>query len=214
MKKTSCVFVSLAAVILAVSCVSATSPYVGTAAASSTTSSTAVSTTSSGSQGRRVDGRVPQFVKDAVKNAPENALVGIGTARMATLSQSRTISATRARAEISRQMDTIIRDMVRDYTAGSEVDHSANIAFQENITVALSQSRLQGAAVVEEDMDSAGNYWTVVMLSKTATVNEINQAVSAAKLKVPAMASFNAEDRMNQAFDKYLGSSEIGYSDK
>ena len=166
------------------------------------------------SDGRRVDSRTPQFVRDAVKNAPEDALIGIGTAKMATLSQSRTISSTRARAEISRQMDTIIRDMVRDYTAGSEVDHSAVLSFQENITVALSQARLQGASVVDESEDTNGNYWTIVMLSKGGVVQEINQAVSAAKLAVPAMASFNAETRMNEAFDKYVGTTEVGFSDR
>jgi hypothetical protein len=145
-------------------------------------------------------------------NVPEDALVGIGTAKMASLSQSRTISQTRARAELSRQMDTIVRDMVRDYTAGSEVDHSAVLSFQENITVALSQARLVGASIVEEDEDANGNYWTAVMLSKAGAVNEINQAVAAAKLRVPAMASFNAESRMNDAFDKIYGN-EIGYSD-
>jgi hypothetical protein len=43
-------------------------------------------------------------------------------------------------------------------------------------------------------------------------VNEINQAVAAAKLRVPAMASFNAQDRMDAAFDKIL-KDEVGYSD-
>jgi len=170
-------------------------------------------TTTANTSGRSVSNRIPQVVRDAVKNAPEDALVGIGTAKMASLSQSRTISATRARAEISRQMDTIIRDMVRDYTAGSEVDHSAVVSFQENITVALSQSRLQGAAVVDELEDERGNYWTIVMLSKTSTVAEINQAVASSKLAVPAMAAFNAEASMNAAFDKFV-KNEVGYSDK
>jgi len=200
MKKAFFVSLGLLVIIMAVSCVSAGGASGGIQALAGS--------------GRKVDSRVPQFVKDAVKNAPEDALVGIGTARMATLSQSRTISATRARAELSRQMDTIIRDMVRDYTAGSEVDHSAVLSFQENITVALSQARLQGSSVVDEDIDESGNYWTVVMLNKTRTVQEINQAVSAAKLAVPAMASFDAEDRMNQAFDRYFGTEEIGYSDR
>jgi hypothetical protein len=111
-------------------------------------------------------------------------------------------------------MDIIVQDMVRDYTAGSEVDHSAVLSFQENITVTLSRSRLQGASVVNQDIDEAGNCWTVVMLSKGGVVQEINQAVAAAKLAVPAMASFNAEERMNQAFDRYYGTAEIGYSDK
>jgi hypothetical protein len=102
--------------------------------------------------------------------------------------------------------------MVRDYTAGSEVDHSAVLSFQESITVALSQARLQGAAIVEEDEDKSGNYWTAITLSKSSVVNEINQAVAAAKLRVPAMASFNAQERMDAAFDKIL-KDEIGYSD-
>jgi len=163
-------------------------------------------------QERKVDSRIPQEVRNAIRNAPEDALVGVGTARMASLNQSRTISSTRARAELSRQMDTSIRDMVRDYTAGSEVDASASVSFQENITVALSQSRLRGAAIVDEIEDERGNYWTIVMLNKNDVVNEINQAVSAAKLSVPAMASFNAEERMNEAFEKYLGM-EVGFSD-
>jgi hypothetical protein len=195
MKKILFVFTCLLAVILSVSCASAGGK-------------------SAPDDGRMVDARIPQFVRDAVKNAPEDTLIGIGTARMASLSQSRTVSSTRARAEISRQMDTIVRDMVRDYTASSEIDHSAALSFQENITVALSQTRLQGVSIVNEDMDAAGNYWTVVALNKISTVQEINQAVATAKLSVPAMASFNAEERMDQAFDKYVGTAEVGYSDR
>ncbi|MCL2271668.1 MAG: hypothetical protein FWC19_02545 [Treponema sp.] len=163
---------------------------------------------------RQMNSRIPQSIRDTATNVPEDALIGIGTARMASLSQSRTISATRARAELSRQMDTIVRDMVRDYTAGSEVDHSASLSFQENITITLSQSRLQGSSIVAEDEDKDGNYWTAIMLSKSSVVNEINQAVSTAKLRVPAMASFDAERRMNDAFDKFLNNNQLGYSDK
>jgi len=127
------------------------------------------------------------------------------------LSQSRTVAATRARAEISRQMNTMIQDMVRDYQASSEVDISAAISFQENITVALSKSTLVGSAVVEEDRDQDGNVWVVVMMGKTDVAKEISQAQSAARLAVPAMASFNAEDRMNAAFDKaYSQEMQVG----
>jgi hypothetical protein len=91
--------------------------------------------------------------------------------------------------------------MVEDHQASSEVDPSAALAFQENVTLALSQSRLQGSSVVDEDMDDNGNYWCVVMLSKGDTVREINQAAAQAKLKVPAAAAFDAQKRMNEAFD-------------
>jgi len=200
MKKAFFVSMVLLMIIMAVSCAS--------------TGGASGGTQVSAGNGRRVDSRVPQFVKDAVKNAPEDALVGIGTARMRTDNLSINTATVRARAELSRQMDTIIRDMIRDYTAGSEVDPSAVMAFTENITVALSRARLQGSSVVNMDKDEAGNYWIVVMLNKTRAVQEINQAVSSAKLAVPAMASFNAEDRMNDAFDRYFGTEEIGYSDR
>jgi hypothetical protein len=147
----------------------------------------------------RIPGSFPQFVRDALRNQPEDALVGIGSSNLANFNQARTISTTRARAEISRQMNTMIQDMVRDYQAGSEADPSAALSFQENITVALSKSNLQGSTVVDQDIVD-GVVWTVVQLKKADVVNEINQAQAAAKLAVPAMASFNAEARMNAAF--------------
>jgi hypothetical protein len=96
-------------------------------------------------------------------------------------------------------MNTMIQDMVRDYQAGSEADPSAALSFQENITVALSKSNLVGSTVVDQDSVD-GVVWTVMQLKKADVVNEINQAQAAAKLAVPAMASFNAEARMNAAF--------------
>ena len=162
---------------------------------------------------RKSAGGLPQFVRDYIKKAGDDTLVGVGTAKMATLNQSRTLAQTRARAEISRQLETIIQDMVRDYTAGSEVDHSAVLQFNEQITVALSKATLVGASIVDEDMDQNENYWVVIMLNKANAANEINQAQAAAKLAVPAMASFSAEARMNEAFDRATRE-EIGYSDR
>jgi len=151
-------------------------------------------------QSSRVPSGFPQFVKDALKNVPEDVLVGIGVANLASPSQSMTVSATRARADISRQMNTIIQDMVRDYQASSEVDPKAALSFQENITVALSKSTLVGSKVVEQDQTADKSVWTVVWLSKADVVNEINQAQAAARLATPAMASFSAEARMEEAF--------------
>jgi len=195
------VFLCLPAVILMMAC--------GSSPKASSEKSTPASSTSQ--SGRRINSSIPQSIRDTLTNIPEDVLIGVGTAKMSTLNMSRTTSQTRARAELSRQMDTIVRDMVRDYTAGSEVDPSAVIAFQENITVALSQARLIGSTVVAEDQDANGNYWTAVSLSKTSAVTEINQAVAAAKLRVPAMASFKAESRMDEEFDK-ISRNEIGYS--
>jgi hypothetical protein len=42
--------------------------------------------------------------------------------------------------------------------------------------------------------------WTIVHLGKSDVAAEIGAAQAAARLAVPAMASFSAEDRMNEAF--------------
>jgi hypothetical protein len=178
-------------------------------------SSPAVSpnTASTADSGRKVDSRIPQFVRDYIRKTPEDALVGVGTASHATLNSRMTYSESRARAQISRQLISVVNNMIRDYSAESEVDPSAVMSFQEQITTTLSRSTLQGAAIVDADEDEKGNFWTVIMLNKTAVAREINQAAAAAKLRVPAMNSFDAEKRMNTEMEKAFGS-EIGYADR
>ena len=145
---------------------------------------------------------MPVNIANARRNAPEDVLVGIGNAKMGTVAQSRNIAATRARAEISNSMDSMVKNMVRDYTASSEVDPDARLAFQENITVTLSKSNLSGAVIQFEEPDDDGQWWTVMHLSKANVVREISQAQAAARLAVPAMSSFDAEKRMNEAFEQ------------
>jgi hypothetical protein len=120
-----------------------------------------------------------------------------------------TVAQTRARADISRQLNTIIKDMVTDYQASSEVDPASALSYQENITIALSQSKLQGAAVVGIDEDANGNFWAVVQLSKSDVAKEINQAAAAAKLEPAKAAAITAQDRMDKAFAK-VNAEEVG----
>jgi hypothetical protein len=146
---------------------------------------------------------LPEIVRNARRNAPEGVLIGIGSAKMQTQSLSKSVAETRARAEISRAMNSMVQDMVRDYQAGSELSSDA-LAFQEQITVTLSKATLQGAIIDAEDYID-GTYYVVMYLSRADVVKEINQSQAAAKLAVPAMASFNAEDRMNDAFARENG---------
>lgn len=155
--------------------------------------------------GRGLSG-VPSFVNDAYLNASEDVLIGIGTYKIGNdtskMGTGKTFAETRARADISRQLQTLVKNMVNDYTATSELDPSAAVSFQENITQTLSKSDLKGAKVVKMDTDDSGLLWLVMEYSRSAAAAEVDQAASAAKLAVPAAAAFNALDRMNTAFDK------------
>ena len=145
---------------------------------------------------------MPRDVANARRNAPEDVLVGIGNAKMGTVAQSRSLAATRARAEISNTMSSMVKNMASDYWASSEVDPQAQLAFAENITVTLSKSDLSGAVIQFEEPDRDGNWWCVMYLSKANVTREISQAQAAARLAVPRAASLDAIDRMDEAFDR------------
>ena len=152
---------------------------------------------------------VPTFVNDAYLNASEDVLIGIGTYKigndMSKMGTGKTFAETRARADIARQLDTIVKNMVNDYTATSEVDPDAVVSFQENITQALAKAELKGAKTVKMDRDNNGLLWVVMEYSKSAAATEVNQAASAAKLAVPKAAAFDALSRMDTAFNKEAG---------
>lgn len=161
-------------------------------------------------------GGVPDFVNQAYQNASEDVLIGIGTYKigndMSKMSAGMTFAQTRARADITRQLTTIISNMVTDHFATSELDPSAQTSFQENITQALAKAELKGAKIVKSDTDSNGVLWVVMEYSKSAAASDFNAAAAAAKLAVPAAIAFDAVDRMDNAFDKAAagGPSPVG----
>ena len=148
---------------------------------------------------RNIPDNFPDFVKDALENAPDDVLVGIGVARSHMLNIAMTTSATRARVEISRQINIIVLDMVHNYVPGG-ADPSATLSFQENITVTISQSMLVGSRIVRQDRAEDGSVWTVIFMDKANVIDEIGSAQEAARLAVPAMASFDARALIDTAF--------------
>ncbi|MDR1239922.1 MAG: hypothetical protein LBK27_07400 [Treponema sp.] len=130
---------------------------------------------------------------------------------MSKMSTGMTFAQTRARADISRQLNTILKDMVTDYVATSELDPAAALSFQETITQALSRADLRGARIVRSDTLD-GLLWVVMEYSKSSAATDYSAAQSAARLAVPAAAAFDALSRMDNAFDKAAagGPSPVG----
>ena len=161
-------------------------------------------------------GGVPQFVNDAYLNASEDVIIGIGTYKIGNdtskMGNAMTFAQTRARADISRQLQSIIKNMVIDYATTSELDPDASLSFQENITQAIAKADLRGAKVVTSNTDS-GLLWVVMEYSKSAAASDYSAAAAAAKLAVPAAAAFDAIARMENAFDKASGGGPVPVGD-
>ena len=151
---------------------------------------------------RGSEGGMPSWVLNARNNAPQDVIVGVGTAMLATTNQSMNTSESRARAQIVRAMDSMVRDMINDYTAANEVDPGVAVAFQEQVTRSLAQARLSGVRIVEQNSDRDGAWWTVVYFNRADVSREMSQAQAAARLAVPAAIAFDAMERMDNAFDR------------
>jgi hypothetical protein len=153
----------------------------------------------------RLSGGVPDFVNEAYGRASEDVLIGIGLYKLggdaSKMSVAKTMAETRARADIARQLSTVLDNMVNDYTAASELDPKAAVSFQETITQALSRADLRGSKPVVMDTQD-GVLWVVMEYSKSAAADDYNAASAAAKLAVPAAAAFDALSRMETAFNK------------
>lgn len=106
-------------------------------------------------------------------------------------------------AELSRQLQTVVRDMVTDYMAAVEADTRALLTFQEVVTVALSETVIQGAAIVRDGPDEDGRYWVVVVLTRSNAAARILAAAESGAQRVPGTgAAIRADDRMDRALTR------------
>ncbi|GMO62963.1 MAG: hypothetical protein Ta2G_21790 [Termitinemataceae bacterium] len=153
------------------------------------------------SKERKVQSSVPDFVKQAIKNVPEDSLVAVGSSRIKDMGLAKQRAEVLARGEISRNLQALSSSMIRDYAASSEADPSAAVGFTEALNTALAKQTLSGARVTEYDVID-GATWVVMEMSKSSCKAVVNQAASAAKLTTGYVAALNAEERMNDAFAK------------
>ena len=146
---------------------------------------------------RAVADNAPQSIKNAVKNAPKDVLIGIGSAKMAMMSMSRSAANARARAEIARQVNEVTTVLIRYHSVINEADLSDEVVFKETIIVSLSKAALSGVSIIEEDRDAEGSYWVAAMMSKPDLIEQIKEVQEEANDAAPAMASFDAETLIN-----------------
>jgi len=142
---------------------------------------------------------VSEFIREVRRTAPENALLGIGTSTHSNRTLARTTAEVRARAEIARQVDVMVRNMTNDYIVGSEAEPQAMLQFSETVTQALSQHAQQGA-IIRDEIFFNGEQITIVMFTGDAFRNGLMNASQSAAALAPHMgAGLWALERMDQA---------------
>ena len=141
---------------------------------------------------------VPAAVMPYIINAPEGAIVGIGTARFPTISMSMQMAQSRALTHIATQLGTFAQNMVTDYMAASEVTQDA-IGFSETVSRQLTEQTVEGASTAVIDEDAAGNWWAVLILDRARATTTVQEAMH--NLNPSFAAAMGGLDRMDRAFE-------------
>jgi hypothetical protein len=149
---------------------------------------------------------LPPWINDSV---PEDALWGIGSAKQSSTQMSMTMSETRARADIARQLSTIVEGMITDYTrdANMGTSNQASIGLQESINRQLSQAQLTGARRDQLWTAPDGTFWARIVYSKADAArfaaDSVKNVVDNEASRYAEFKAMDAARMMDEQISKY-----------
>jgi hypothetical protein len=107
---------------------------------------------------------------DFVLNPPaqEDAIFGVGSAKLSSLNQSMTMAEARARQSLAFQLSANVQAMITDYArdAGT-TNNTTALQLSEQVGRQLTQTTLVGALPVKREQTPDGTFWVLVSYSKS-----------------------------------------------
>lgn len=161
------------------------------------------------STGGITDPSMPPWINE---QPPEDMLWGIGVASETQMTMRMTLADTRARADIARQMQTLVNNMVVDYSreAGG-IDNTAALQFAETVTRNVSQANLSGAVRdVAWNTPDNKTLWVRIKLSKAdaaaAAAAQVQKAIENEASRYAEFKAMDALKMMEGELQKYSSS--------
>ena len=97
----------------------------------------------------------------------EDAIYGVGSAKMSSLDTSRRMAVSRAREDIAFQMNAQIEAAIVDYAQEAGVDDNTQVvSFVENISRQVTEATLQGARPEQVEQGPDGTIYALVGFPK------------------------------------------------
>ncbi|GMO40919.1 MAG: hypothetical protein Ta2F_16840 [Termitinemataceae bacterium] len=157
------------------------------------------------STGGAVNKEYTKFENSARNEASKGVIVGVGQASTKGLTPSlaRQTAESRARADVARQMNAIVKSRIVDHEEGVEGASFKGESYQSSITETLSKAELVGSRVLKVETDDSGlNYFVAIVYdiaqAKKLTADAINKSELARNKKAADAAIAD----MNAAFDR------------
>jgi hypothetical protein len=126
----------------------------------------------------------------------DDAIYGVGSAKMSTLDTSRRMAVSRAREDIAFQMNASIEAAIVDYAQEAGVDgNNQVISFVENISRQVTETTLQGSQTEQVTQAPDGTIYALVSYPKGGFMNAANEAFQ--RNEDAAFAEFKAEQALD-----------------
>lgn len=133
----------------------------------------------------------------------EDAIYGIGYAKMSNLNSSRTTAIARARTDVSFQIQSTIQAMMTDYQQEAGVDGGSQVInFVENVSKQITNNELSGLTPDKMTVMEDGGVWVRVVYKKSEFIDDARQAFQ--RNEDAAFAEFKASqalERLNYELD-------------
>ena len=129
--------------------------------------------------------------------AAEDAIYGVGDAKMSTLSLSRTMALSRARDDIARQVEVLVKNAITDYAQeAGEGDNKQTIEFIETVSRQLVEVTLKGLKTKEVAVGKDGTVYALVEYPINTLLDAANETF--ARNEASAFAEFKADQALQK----------------
>jgi hypothetical protein len=130
---------------------------------------------------------MPEEVIDALRNAPEDSIVGIGFAKTDNDWESISLAEERARIDIAKSISSSIRNIVRDNIVTYEGSPDEDIAYQENISEIYANAHIRASNIFSLTKTSDGTWWCVIKAYKSKSASITPQSVNNGSFLINSM---------------------------
>jgi hypothetical protein len=133
----------------------------------------------------------------------EDAIYGIGSAKLADSSMSRTTADSRARQDLAFQLKTAVQSMITDYAreAGT-ADNPTTLQLAEVVGRQLTEAELRNVSIQERWVAPDGTIWTLVVLKKADAKQQTAEIFESEASKYAEWKTANALENMDSELSK------------
>jgi len=113
---------------------------------------------------------IPNEIRSIIMNVPEDVLIGVGIAKTESDGESILLAENRARNDLARQINSLVQNILRDYTSDSDEE----LNFQEDISIYQITARLLRSTVISRIKARDGTWWCVLNIRKNYLIDSLN----------------------------------------